>query len=115
MLLDNLFGLRVVLRFDPRYLVHISVSGDVDEQQVLKDLAVLELPERKVQLGSVITKFNPLPKPRQRVANQEVQQARLNLAYDIPVSVTSANFHAALVFNALFGTTSIVVSHQRAH
>ncbi|MEE6657388.1 pitrilysin family protein [Pediococcus acidilactici] len=89
-----------MLRHD---LVHISVSGDVDEQQVLKDLAVLELPERKVQLGSVITKFNPLPKPRQRVANQEVQQARLNLAYDIPVSVTSANFHAALVFNALFG------------
>ncbi|MFG1200417.1 hypothetical protein ODR38_09555 [Pediococcus acidilactici] len=66
-----------MLRHD---LVHISVSGDVDEQKVLEDLAILELPERKVQLGPVITKFNSLPKPRHRVANQAVQQARLNLA-----------------------------------
>ncbi|RWY86482.1 EF-P 5-aminopentanol modification-associated protein YfmF [Pediococcus acidilactici] len=89
-----------MLRHD---LVHISVSGDVDEQKVLEDLAILELPERKVQLGSVITKFNSLPKPRHRVANQAVQQARLNLAYDIPATVVSDNFHAAVVFNALFG------------
>ncbi len=89
-----------MLRHD---LVHISVSGDVDEQKVLEDLAILELPERKVRLGSVITKFNSLPKPRHRVANQAVQQARLNLAYDIPATVVSDNFHAAVVFNALFG------------
>jgi predicted Zn-dependent peptidase len=84
-------------------LVHISVSGDVDEATIQEDLALFELEGRDVKIGSLITHFETLTQPIQKHEQQDVNQARLNLAFSFPVYMNDKTFFTAIVFNALFG------------
>jgi predicted Zn-dependent peptidase len=84
-------------------LVHISVSGDVDEEVINEDLKIFELEDRQVSLEPLITYFTPLENEITKVEHQDVRQARLNLSFNIPAYLNDENFFSAVVFNSLFG------------
>lgn len=84
-------------------LVHISVSGDVNQEEIEEDLKIFELDERQFDLKPLITHFDAREKAIVKAEHQDVRQARLNLSFNIPADMTGENFFTAVVFNALFG------------
>lgn len=84
-------------------LIHISVSGDIDSDVTRSDLNRFEFNARSIDLGELTTQFDVLKHGLKRTDQQNVQQARLNLAYNIPAHITEDAYFPAIVFNSLFG------------
>ncbi|PWF99569.1 EF-P 5-aminopentanol modification-associated protein YfmF [Levilactobacillus bambusae] len=83
--------------------IHIAVIGDVDEQQMVEQMARLPfLPRKTDELESPYFRWGD----RQLIEGDEWQdltQAKFNQAYRLPVYATDDDHAAALVFNAVFG------------
>lgn len=83
--------------------VDILFLGDVDEQVVRSAFADFPLAGRTT--GSLPIRYQqPLYRQVQRQVNyQAVSQAKLNLAYQLPVCEQKEQYYTGLVFNDLFG------------
>ena len=101
--LNNGFLYRKYLEMIQKDAVVITVSGDIDEAQILQEIEQLPIEPRKIQLNNIITKYDNLFEPRKEVETQDVKQAKLNISYNLPAYYTTDNFYTAIVFNALFG------------
>ncbi|MFC6275682.1 EF-P 5-aminopentanol modification-associated protein YfmF [Levilactobacillus tangyuanensis] len=87
--------------------VHVAVIGDVTEERVATALADWPLTDRTSDESSPYFDWTA----QDRVTNAEdvapVVQAKLNLAYRLPIYRNDADFLATTVFNAAFGGTPL--------
>uniref|UniRef100_UPI0036F30EB3 EF-P 5-aminopentanol modification-associated protein YfmF n=1 Tax=Lacticaseibacillus jixiensis TaxID=3231926 RepID=UPI0036F30EB3 len=82
--------------------IEIVVLGDVDEAQVVQLAKALDFAPRTVAAQD-LTVTTPAAALRQQVETAPVLQAKLNLAYRVPVSFYGPDHYAAVVANDLFG------------
>lgn len=83
--------------------VRIVVSGDVQEDEVVEELATLPFTARENTLGSMYYQQAIKDEVVEKVEQEKLQQSKLNLAYHFPIDQGCPDFHAAIVFNALLG------------
>lgn len=86
--------------------IDIFVFGNVNPQQARTLFAAWPLSARQSPLPRDIyyrQKFHH--RLRQKVEHQDVNQAKLNLAYHFPVFYRDANYYPALVMNGILGGT----------
>lgn len=83
--------------------VHVAVIGDVTAQRVQAALQTWPLTPRTVTDTSLYYRWDA--KAAVQIGDDEapIVQAKLNLAYRLPVYRNDADFMAAVVFNAVFG------------
>lgn len=86
--------------------VQVTVVGDVTEAQIKALMGDWPLPDRTpLKESPIVTRLRqPLI---EKTEQQAVAQAKLNLAYQLPIGYRTEQFYAALVFNGLFGGTPI--------
>ena len=87
--------------------VHVAVIGDVTAQRAQTALATWPLTARSVH--DTLPYYHWEARPTVQVGDDvaPVTQAKLNLAYRIPVYRNDADFMATVVFNAVFGGTPL--------
>ena len=83
--------------------VHVAIIGDVTEQRAQAALATWPLQERQVTVQSPYYHWTAKPTVQAGDDVAPVTQAKLNLAYHLPIYRGSADFMATVVFNAVFG------------
>lgn len=86
-------------------LIKIISVGDIESKQVEENFRSWNLSSRSDEINDITTKFEPVDKVLEKIDYKKVQQAKLNLAYEIPVFNRGKNYFTGLVFNALFGGT----------
>lgn len=87
--------------------VHVAVVGDVDADRVQSSLATWPLTDRTVVDASPYYHWDARPSVTQGDDQADVVQAKLNLAYHLPIYRDDPDFLAAVVFNAAFGGTPL--------
>jgi len=87
--------------------VHIAVIGDVTPQRVQAALTTWPLRDRDVQTTVPYYQWPAAPQVQVGDDLAPVVQAKLNLAYHLPIYRNDADFLAAVVFNAVFGGTPL--------
>ena len=87
--------------------VHVAVIGDVTLDRVTAALAQWPLAPRQVTDQDPYYRWTPQDQLQVGDDLAPVVQAKLNLAYQLPVYRNDADFMAAVVFNALFGGTPL--------
>ncbi|SMS14640.1 EF-P 5-aminopentanol modification-associated protein YfmF [Levilactobacillus zymae] len=87
--------------------VHVAVIGDVTAQRAQTALATWPLTARSIH--DTLPYYHWEARPTVQVGDDvaPVTQAKLNLAYRIPVYRNDADFMATVVFNAVFGGTPL--------
>lgn len=86
--------------------IDIFVYGDVDPQAVLDLFRQWPLSPRQSPLPNDIYYRQPFHhRVRELSERQDVNQAKLNLAYHFPVFYRDENYYAALVMNGILGGT----------
>lgn len=83
--------------------VHVAIIGDVTEQRAQAALAAWPLPQRQVTGHSPYYHWAAKATVQAGDDVAPVTQAKLNLAYRLPIYRDSADFMATVVFNAVFG------------
>lgn len=87
--------------------VHVAIIGDVTADRAQAALATWPLAERSTQAELPYYHWQPRTTVQAGDDWAPVTQAKLNLAYRVPVYRNSADFMATVVFNALFGGTPL--------
>jgi len=87
--------------------VHIAVIGDVTPQRVQAALTTWPLRDRDVQTTVPYYQWSAATQVQVGDDLAPVVQAKLNLAYHLPIYRNDADFLAAVVFNAVFGGTPL--------
>lgn len=85
--------------------VDIFVLGDIDLQLVQDVFAQLPFKDRLVNSDSPLYHQLAYDQVQRKTEYQQVSQAKLNLAYSLPIYYHDQDYYAALVFNGLFGGT----------
>nr|WP_220483277.1 pitrilysin family protein [Limosilactobacillus albertensis] len=85
--------------------VDIFVLGDIDPELARKVFARLPFNNRVPLSSSPLYHQLPYDQVQRKTEYQQVSQAKLNLAYSLPVYYHDSDYYAALVFNGLFGGT----------
>lgn len=85
--------------------VDIFVLGDVDADECRAMFARLPFIDRPINQQPAFYRQAEYATVQQRTDYQQVTQAKLDLAYSLPVYYHDDNYYAALVFNGLFGGT----------
>lgn len=85
--------------------VDIFVLGDIDPKLARKVFARLPFNNRVPLSNSPLYHQLPYDQVQRKTEYQQVSQAKLNLAYSLPVYYHDSDYYAALVFNGLFGGT----------
>lgn len=85
--------------------VDIFVLGDIDPELARKVFARLPFNNRVPLSNSPLYHQLPYDQVQRKTEYQQVSQAKLNLAYSLPVYYHDSDYYAALVFNGLFGGT----------
>ncbi|GEP19424.1 EF-P 5-aminopentanol modification-associated protein YfmF [Pediococcus argentinicus] len=85
--------------------IQITVVGDTDEETVTEAVKIFDFKSRNFELESVFSKLEPVSEVSIGEVHDNVNQAKLDFAYDFPVYVRDQHYFAAIVFNALFGGT----------
>ncbi|WP_302116765.1 pitrilysin family protein [uncultured Limosilactobacillus sp.] len=85
--------------------VDIFVLGDIDPELARKVFARLPFNNRVPFSNSPLYHQLPYDQVQRKTEYQQVSQAKLNLAYSLPVYYHDSDYYAALVFNGLFGGT----------
>lgn len=83
--------------------VEIYVAGNVNAEQVADQIRQWPLAERTSNLVGLTTIKQPMRTFQTRSENQDVVQAKLDLAYQFPTDFRNKDYYAGIVFNALFG------------
>ncbi|GGI63321.1 EF-P 5-aminopentanol modification-associated protein YfmF [Limosilactobacillus caviae] len=85
--------------------VDIFVLGDIDPELARRVFARLPFNNRVPLSNSPLYHQLPYDQVQRKTEYQQVSQAKLNLAYSLPVYYHDSDYYAALVFNGLFGGT----------
>ncbi|MBB1079878.1 insulinase family protein [Limosilactobacillus sp. STM2_1] len=85
--------------------VDIFVLGDIDPQLVQDVFGKLPFKDRAITSGSPLYHQLPYDQVQRKTEYQQVSQAKLNLAYSLPIYYHDQDYYAGLVFNGLFGGT----------
>lgn len=85
--------------------VDIFVLGDIDPERARQVFAKLPFKDRLVTMMSPLYRQPLFDQVHRQTEYQQVSQAKLNLAYSLPVYYHDPNYYAGLVFNGLFGGT----------
>lgn len=85
--------------------VDIFVLGDIDPELARQELAKLPFGDRDVSSISPLYHQLTYDQVQCKTEYQQVSQAKLNLAYSLPIYYHDRDYYAALVFNGLFGGT----------
>ncbi len=85
--------------------VDIFVLGDIDPELARRVFARLPFNNRVPLSSSPLYHQLPYEQVQRKIEYQQVSQAKLNLAYSLPVYYHDSDYYAALVFNGLFGGT----------
>lgn len=84
--------------------VDIVVIGDVDPETVAAQLKQWPLADRQALAINSLYYSQPLwREPHQKIEHQSVMQAKLDLAYSLPVYYGDSSYDAMVVLNSLFG------------
>lgn len=87
--------------------IHVAVVGDVDEQRVQTALAEWPLTDRHIADDTPYYHWEQRETVQSGDDVAPVTQAKLNLAYRLPIYRNDADFLPAVVFNAAFGGTPL--------
>lgn len=85
--------------------VDIFILGDIDPVVAQDVFAKMPFKDRIVDDISPLYRQLPYDTVQKKNEYQQVSQAKLNLAYSLPVYYHDTNYYAGLVFNGLFGGT----------
>lgn len=85
--------------------VDIFVLGDINPELARRVFARLPFNNRVPLSNSPLYHQLPYDQVQRKTEYQQVSQAKLNLAYSLPVYYHDSDYYAALVFNGLFGGT----------
>lgn len=83
--------------------IEILVVGDVDEEKIVSYFEKLPLTERRTLELQPFYEPSEEVKVQDKTEIQNVQQAKLNLAYQAPFAYLSDDYFAMRVYNGLFG------------
>lgn len=84
--------------------VDIVVIGNVDPDQVCEQIKQWPLSDRQqLSVKKMYYSQPSWPTPRQRTQSQAIRQAKLDLAYALPVYYGEKDYDASVVLNSLFG------------
>lgn len=83
--------------------INIVVLGNVDEQHIADKFTQFEFSPRAVNLGPLFYQQAPLTEPRRKTQTQNLNQAKLNLAYQLPIYYQDKDYYASLVMNGILG------------
>ncbi|GEB05913.1 EF-P 5-aminopentanol modification-associated protein YfmF [Levilactobacillus brevis] len=87
--------------------VHVAVIGNVSEKRVTTALAAWPLAERLEPTTEPYYRWTARSQVQAGDDEAPVVQAKLNLAYQLPIYRSDADFLPAVVFNAAFGGTPL--------
>ncbi|KRM20655.1 EF-P 5-aminopentanol modification-associated protein YfmF [Latilactobacillus graminis] len=87
--------------------VQITFVGNINEAKTLTDLAHLSFAPRAVVLPQIFYQQPLYNKIQTKTEVQNVQQGKLNMAYQISAYFYQEDYYATLVMNALFGGTPL--------
>lgn len=85
--------------------IDIFVLGDIDPMRAQQVIAKLPFKDRDIVNKSPLYHQALYDQVQRKTEYQQVNQAKLNLAYSLPVYYHDADYYAGLVFNGLFGGT----------
>ncbi len=85
--------------------IDIFVLGDIDPMCAQQVVAKLPFKDRDIVNKSPLYHQALYDQVQRKTEYQQVNQAKLNLAYSLPVYYHDADYYAGLVFNGLFGGT----------
>lgn len=83
--------------------VEIYVVGDVNANQVVNEINQWPFVDRSANSVELTNSEKKERSFQARTENQDVVQAKLDLAYQFPTDFRNDNYYAGIVFNALFG------------
>lgn len=96
--------------------VDILVVGDVNPDDVYAQIKQWPLHDRQqLSVNHLYYSQPSWPEPRQRTEHQNLRQAKLDLAYSLPVYYGDKDYDALVVLNSMFGGSaySLMFNHIR--
>lgn len=87
--------------------IDIIVLGDVDEDRVVERFKQFNFTPRTISHGDVMYRQELKNKVMQKNEVQEINQSKLNLAFQLPVYYREADYFTAVVMNGILGGTPL--------
>ncbi|WP_137597539.1 EF-P 5-aminopentanol modification-associated protein YfmF [Paucilactobacillus kaifaensis] len=83
--------------------INIVVLGNVDEQHIAEEFSQFEFQPRSASFGPLFYQQTPIIEPKRKQQTQKLNQAKLNLAYQLPIYYQEKDYYASLVMNGILG------------